>query len=60
MLQPTLGYVIQADREREVVEDLRNRQRLQRRDEPPTPIRPSARPTVDAARALIRLRGTGG
>jgi hypothetical protein len=59
MLQLTLGYVIQADREREVAQDLRNRQWLQSREAGRTPVQPSARRAVDSRRAIIRSRGTG-
>ncbi|MBI3749277.1 MAG: hypothetical protein HY262_10605 [Chloroflexi bacterium] len=59
MLQLSLGYVVQADREREVVEDLRNRQVLQ----PPRELRavvpgPASQPQA-LPRASVRARGTG-
>jgi hypothetical protein len=58
MLQLSLGYVIQADREREVVEDLRSRQALQpqrqvRTSEPAFRPRPAAeRQTAARARSI--------
>jgi hypothetical protein len=61
MLQLSLGYVVQADREREVAEDLRNRQSLL----PPRDIR-SVLPVASSqslgvrrGQAQARVRGTG-
>jgi hypothetical protein len=58
MLQLSLAYIVQADREREVAEDLRNRQSLlPRRD-----ARPAATPTVRPAATrpgTARVRSTG-
>ncbi len=59
MLQLSLGYVVQADREREVAEDLRNRQSLlpsrEVRAAVPAPASQSRMPR----RASVRVRGTG-
>jgi hypothetical protein len=60
MLQLSLGYVIQADREREVAEDLRNRQSLLPAREP----RPAAGPgapgrSLGVRRSQAPARGTG-
>ena len=61
MLQLSLGYVVQADREREVAEDLRNRQTLlpSRESRAPQPAAPG--PSLEARRsqAQSRVRGTG-
>ena len=51
MLQLSLGYVVQADREREVAEDLRNRQTLLPSREP-APRRAAREPVPDAAPGL--------
>ena len=61
MLQLSLGYVVQADREREVAEDLRNRQSLlpTRETRGPQPAGPG--PSLGARRSpsQARVRGTG-
>lgn len=61
MLQLSLGYVVQADREREVAEDLRNRQSLiaprDTRSALPAPASPSI--GVRRGQAQARVRGTG-
>ena len=59
MFQLSLGYVVQADREREVAEDLRNRQALTSSREsravaPTTPGQP-----LGGRRHAVRVRGTG-
>ena len=59
MLQLSLGYVVQADREREVADDLRNRQVLRaaralRNVVPGSESQPQATPRVS-----VRARGTG-
>lgn len=59
MLQLSLGYIVQADRERDVAEDLRNRQALR----PPRELRavvpgPASQPQT-APRVSVRARGTG-
>jgi hypothetical protein len=68
MLGLALGYVIQQDREREVVDDLRNRQALQRTDadrignpsagQVLAASRQAVEP-VDPRRSPVRARGTG-
>ena len=57
MLQLSLGYVVQADREREVTEDLRVRQTLL----PSRDVRPVSSPSQPEPprRAAVRVRGTG-
>lgn len=59
MLQLTLAYVIQADQEREVAEDLRNRQLLGTPERPRTTVQPATRQAADPRRVPIRARGTG-
>ena len=58
MLQLSLGYVAQADREREVAEDLRNRQALQTRREP-RPLAALDGQSFARRRSPARVRGTG-
>jgi hypothetical protein len=60
MLQLSLGYVVQADREREVADDLRARQTLQSSRESRSPQAPSSGPSLGARRgqAQARVRGT--
>jgi hypothetical protein len=59
MLQLSLGYVVQADREREVIEDLRNRQSLlPPREARPTLSAASSR-SLDVRRSRVRVRGSG-
>jgi hypothetical protein len=59
MLQLSLGYVVQAEREREVAEDLRNRQSLQpsREARPALPATPSQ--PLNPRRNSVRVRSTG-
>jgi hypothetical protein len=61
MLQLSLGYVVQADREREVAEDLRNRQTLLLTRDPRSPLPATTGPSMGARRgqAQARVRGTG-
>jgi hypothetical protein len=59
MLQLTLAYVIQADQEREVAEDLRNRQWLRTPERRRTAVQPTWRRAADPRRMPIRARGTG-
>jgi hypothetical protein len=59
MLQLSLGYVVQADREREVVEDLRNRQSLLPPREPRPTVSAASSPSLDVRRSQARVRGTG-
>lgn len=59
MLQLSLGYVVQADREREVAEDLRNRQSLLPAREPRTATSTPATSSIDVRRSQARVRGTG-
>jgi len=60
MLQLILRELVQADRDREVVEDLRDRQRLAlqpRRESRPITVADS--PSYVARRIPARVRGTG-
>lgn len=61
MLQLSLGYVVQADREREVAEDLRNRQILHPTRETRGPLPTMAAPSLGGRRSQsqARARGTG-
>jgi hypothetical protein len=61
MLQLSLGYVVQADREREVAEDLRNRQALLPPRDARSPLPAATGPSMGARRgqAQARARGTG-
>jgi hypothetical protein len=58
MFQLALGYVIQADREREVADDLRNRHVLRTSDETQRSNRPSSARSA-TRRAPVRVRNTG-
>ena len=59
MLSLSLGYVVQADREREVSEDLRNRQSLlPSRESRDTATTAPAQP-LQPRRNPARVRGTG-
>lgn len=55
MLQLTLAYVQQEDRERETATDLQNRQLLRSTPQTSTPIEPAA-PTRVTRRAPVRAR----
>ena len=57
MLQLSLGYIIQADREREVAEDLRNRQSLLAQRDARNSA-PTGRPAA-MRQSTARVRGTG-
>lgn len=61
MLQLSLGYVVQADREREVADDLRNRQSLlpTRETHSALPATSSQSLGVRRGRAQAPVRGTG-
>ena len=61
MLQLSLGYVVQADREREVTEDLRNRQSLRPPRETRVPLPAAPGPSLGArsSQSQARVRGTG-
>ncbi len=59
MLQLSLGYVVQADREREVADDLRNRQALMPLRDLPAAARPSPSQPRTSRRASVRIRETG-
>ncbi len=61
MLQLSLGYVIQADREREVVEDLRSRQSLGQAREPRSVSPGTSDRSIGLQRgpAQTRVRRTG-
>jgi hypothetical protein len=59
MLQLSLGYVVQADREREVAEDLRNRQSLLPFRESRTALTPAQGQSPVLRRSPSRVRGTG-
>jgi hypothetical protein len=61
MLQLSLGYVVQADREREVAEDLRNRQSLLPPRETRSALTEASSPSLVARRngSPARARGTG-
>jgi len=59
MLQLSLGYVVQADREREVAEDLRNRQWLLPSRESRSAVSPAQAQSTGARRTTARVRGTG-
>ena len=61
MLQLSLGYVVQAYREREVAEDLRNRQSLLPPRETRSPVVPAPVQSLGVRRnqAQARVRGTG-
>jgi hypothetical protein len=59
MLQLSLGYIVQADREREVVEDLRNRQTLLPSRESRATLPSAPNPPVNPRRQPIRVRSTG-
>ncbi len=59
MLQLSLGYVIQADREREVAEHLRNRQSLLQPRDVRSPLSPSQAQAQGPRRSPARVRGTG-
>jgi hypothetical protein len=59
MLQLTLAYVIQADQEREVAEDLRNRQWLRTAERPRTAVQPTWPQAANPRRVPTRARGTG-
>jgi hypothetical protein len=60
MLQLTLAYVQQADRERETATELTNRQALRSTAQASTPVEPPATTTHRSARnAPIRVRAAG-
>jgi len=59
MLQLSLGYVIQADREREVAEDLRNRQSLLPPRDSRTPVPAETHQQSGGRRSPVRARSTG-
>jgi hypothetical protein len=59
MLQLALGYVLQADREREVLDDLRSRQSLRSAGQVRPPVSPTTRRAVDPRRSAVHARGTG-
>jgi len=56
MLQLTLAYIQQADREREIAADLQNRQTLRSTAATAPPIEPTAAPARSARRTLDRAR----
>jgi len=57
MLNVSLGYIVQADREREVAEDLRNRQSLLPQRDSRAAAATTSRP-VPAHRSTARVRST--
>jgi hypothetical protein len=59
MLQLSLGYVAQADREREVAEDLRNRQSLLPPRDPRAPASAVLKQAVNWRRSSARVRSSG-
>ncbi|HEX7950008.1 MAG TPA: hypothetical protein VF494_06645 [Candidatus Limnocylindrales bacterium] len=59
MLQLSLGYVVQADREREVAEDLRKRQALLSPRESRSAATAVPSQSLGARRSPARMRGTG-
>jgi hypothetical protein len=59
MLQLSLGYVIQAEREREVTEDLRNRQSLLPPRDSRTTTSAAASRTATTRRSPVRARSLG-
>ena len=59
MLQLSLGYVIQADREREVTEDLRNRQALRSPRESQSLLPATVRRPPATRRGPVRAGGAG-
>ncbi len=59
MLQLTLAYIQQADREREVAADLRDRLILKSADQTLSPIEPAALATRTPRRAPVRARAAG-
>lgn len=62
MNQLTLHYLHQADRERDLAEDLRNRRMLHEAAEPaaePAPIAPTTRPATTPRPTPVRARATG-
>lgn len=59
MLQLSLAYVVQADREREVLEDLRNRQSLLPPPDTRTASPAASRQLTTARQIPVRARNTG-
>lgn len=59
MLQLTLAYILQADREREIATDLKNRQILRMTPQTMAPIDPPAPATRTPRRAPVRARVAG-
>jgi len=59
MLQLTLAYIQQADREREVATELRNQQTLRSTPQTLAPMEPPAGSTRTSRRAPVRARAVG-